>query len=318
LDNTILNGAKVAFIPADVIAPEKHKPVVDAAFEAAELICDFSASISVARFLGDSKSKARHVSVFLTPNGGGLIVAAEDAKRKTRLNWLEMVHYRAVMTETAIRTSLQSSESHVRYGNSCRDLSARLSQDDVAIWSGIASKAIKRIVQQKEAALEIYSFDSTGVRPALCPAITKVRSMRLGDWTVRIDDGTIAKLSKFREQYLPKETGGILLGHFDTHSRVCSIVDVIPSPPDSIAWPTSYIRGVDGLAERVAESEAATLGQIGYVGEWHSHPRGCPTFPSGDDLKAYAWLCDHMNVEALPAVMLIIGDRKSIHLIGSL
>lgn len=144
-----------------------------------------------------------------------------------------------------------------------------------------------------------------------------MRSIRHGDWTIRIDDWLVAKLYKFRGDKLPKETGGILLGHFDTHARICSIVDTIPSPPDSTEWPTCYIRGVEGLAARVANAETLTLGQIGYVGEWHSHPRGCPARPSRDDLTAYAWLCDHMNAEALPGVMLIVSDRKAIHFVGS-
>jgi hypothetical protein len=317
LDNTVLNGSAINAIPANILAPGKHQARVDSALAAATLICDFSASVAVSRFLARSDAKARHVSAFLTPSGSGLIVAAEDIKRKIRLDWLEMLHYRAILGEGSLNQSLQSPNSRVRYGNSCRDISARLAQDDVAIWSGMASKVIRRLSQSDDAALEIYSFAGTGIHPAVCTPISKVRSIRHGDWTIRLDEWFVSKLFRLRGDKLPNETGGILLGHFDTHARICSLVDVIPSPPDSGEWPTSYIRGVEGLVAQVGNAETLTLGQTGYVGEWHSHPRGCPALPSRDDLTAYAWLCDHMNAEALPGVMLIVADRKTIHLVGS-
>lgn len=317
LNHTILNGASIEVIPASILAPGRHEARADAALGSAALVCDFSASVSVARFLGSSETKARHISAYLNPDGGGLVVAAEDNQRRIRLDWLEMMHYRAILNEPLLRGSLQSSKNRVRYGNSCRDLSFQLAQDDVAIWSGVASKTIKRLTLLPEPALEIYSFDGTGVRAAICPELTKVRSIRCKDWTVRIDGWFVAKLAKLRADKLPNETGGVLLGHFDTHSRICSLVDVLPSPPDSSEWPTNYIRGVEGLSDLVADAEIATLGQIGYAGEWHSHPRGCPATPSRDDLKAYTWLCEHMNAEALPGLMLIVTDRKIIHFVDS-
>jgi integrative and conjugative element protein (TIGR02256 family) len=127
----------------------------------------------------------------------------------------------------------------------------------------------------------------------------------------------LSRLAKLRSERLPNETGGVLLGHFDTHNKVCSIIATIPSPPDSIEWPTSYIRGCDGLAKKVAEVESKTLGQIGYVGEWHSHPDRCSIEPSPDDLEAYKWLQGHMNLETLPAIMLIVGELHQFGLVAT-
>jgi integrative and conjugative element protein (TIGR02256 family) len=125
------------------------------------------------------------------------------------------------------------------------------------------------------------------------------------------------KLAGLRKQKLPNETGGVLLGHFDTAASVCSIIDIIPSPPDSEEWPTSYIRGCVGLRKRIQEVEDQTLNQIGYAGEWHSHPRGALVSPSADDLKAYKWLATRMLAETLPAIMLIIGDGKRFCLVST-
>ena len=41
-------------------------------------------------------------------------------------------------------------------------------------------------------------------------------------------------------------------------------------------------RGIDGLADAVKEASRRTAGVVGYLGEWHSHPRGHSAKPSRD------------------------------------
>ena len=58
---------------------------------------------------------------------------------------------------------------------------------------------------------------------------------------------------------------------------------------------------------------AATVaagGQLAYVGEWHSHPDGCATLPSSDDLQVFAWLTEHMATDSRPALMAIVGEKR--------
>jgi len=80
------------------------------------------------------------------------------------------------------------------------------------------------------------------------------------------------------------------------------------SPSDSKAWPEGYIRGAYGLEKFVEEARNLTANQLQYVGEWHSHPRNCPTAPSSTDREALRILCAAMGREGLPAVMFIVGD----------
>jgi hypothetical protein len=86
--------------------------------------------------------------------------------------------------------------------------------------------------------------------------------------------------------------------------------EVVPSPKDSSEWPTSYIRGSAGLQAIVEGAESSTLGQVTYIGEWHSHPNRCDVLPSKDDLRAYQWLTSYMHAEGLPSIMLIIGEHR--------
>lgn len=304
-------------IPADLLQPEGQAGAITAALKSAGVVLDFSASVAVSRHLAKSDNCPRAISAFMTPKGNGLVVAAEDDQRKIRLDWLEMLHYRAVLNEPALKHSLQSNDSHLRYGNSCRDVSLELAQDDAGMWSGTASKSIRQIRETGGAALRIYFADPNGVTSLIQPPIFAPRRLRLNDWTICIDEWLVAKLAQFRSSRLPNETGGVLLGAFDTHSRICQIIDALPSPPDSTEWPTTYIRGCEGLVARVVEIGQLTLGQVRYVGEWHSHPKGAAVRPSGDDLRAHEWLVGHIHQESLPGLMLIIGDRKKLCLVST-
>jgi hypothetical protein len=176
---------------------------------------------------------------------------------------------------------------------------------------------IGQLREAEAPSLRIDVSDLNGVTSLIQPQLFVPRILRLDDWTILIDEWLLQKLSQFRLSRLPNETGGVLLGTFDTHSRTCLIIDALPSPPDSTEWPTSYIRGCEGLVAQVMEVKNLTLGQVSYVGEWRSHPKGASTRPSEDDLQAYEWLVGHMHLESLPGLMLIIGDRKRFCLVSS-
>jgi integrative and conjugative element protein (TIGR02256 family) len=227
------------------------------------------------------------------------------------LDWLEMLHYRAVLDEATLRDSLQSPDARLRYGNSCRDVTSVLAQNDAAIWAATSSNAIKQMVQNDSAGLRIYFSKPNGEISLVEPEITPLVAVHWFDWQVQLDAAVLDVLARLRESKLPNETGGILLGNFDTHRRVCSIIHVVPSPKDSSEWPTSYIRGSAGLRQAVEDAEKRTLGQITYVGEWHSHPNNCSVMPSQDDLQAYNWLMSYMHPDGLPSIMVIIGERRT-------
>ncbi|MDR0534150.1 MAG: Mov34/MPN/PAD-1 family protein [Verrucomicrobiales bacterium] len=309
----------VRSIPENFISPKEHKEKIDEALFKAKLVIDMSASVAVARQLAQSENNVRNLSTFITPNGSSLVVMAEDEPRLTRLDWLEMLHYRAVLNNAELAQTFDSKESHLRYGNSCRDITSELSQDNVAIWAGIASKTIKQIATDSNAALRVFSSNDASGVSIYKPIVTEPIKIKhpCDEWTIQTDDWLIEKLSRIREERLPNETGGILLGVFDTYSRVCSIIDALPSPPDSQEWPISYIRGCTGLEEQLKIVQKQTLEQVTYVGEWHSHPVGASVSPSQDDLKACAWLAEQMNLESLPVNMIIIGDRKKFKLVSA-
>jgi integrative and conjugative element protein (TIGR02256 family) len=275
----------------------------------ASLILDMSASVTVARHLTlRPKSSARRASLFLTPTGEDLVLLAEDRDRSIRLDSLEMQYYRALAVDERLKGHFQPLDHQRRYGQSCRDITSDLPQELVALHAAIGSRAVRSTGASHAARITVWRSDREGnVRRVDVDAAPSVRH-QIGEWTVSLDAMLVHQLATLRESKLPKETGGVLLGSFDLANKIIYIAHTIASPPDSEEWPTLYIRGCKGLRSKVEEVGRMTDGMLGYIGEWHSHPSGCSTAPSDDDLQVFAWLTDLMDADGLPAMMMIVGD----------
>jgi len=307
---TIVSDAELfSSFSVDVLSPGKQNEDVSTAFRNAEVILDMSTSLAVARKIAcDVVSDARRISLFMTPSGHDLVLLAEDKNRTTPLDALEMQYYRAVANNEALAEHFQTLGQRSRYGQSCRDITSTLPQNLVALHAAIGARAIRTAIADPGATVVIWRVDDCGNVQRVDVTRAGVIHHRTQSWTVVTDKGLLEKLGMFREDRLPNETGGVMLGSFDLARMILYIVDALPSPPDSEEWPTLYIRGRKGLRHAVEAVEEKTHGMLEYIGEWHSHPRGARTAASCDDLKVFAWLAELMQADGLPAVMMIVGD----------
>jgi hypothetical protein len=312
LGNNILEEQAIpGAIVADILRPREDQERIETALTVAELVLDFSASVPVARHLGALGLGPRRVSAFLNPDATDVVVLAEDRERKVPLDYLEMQYYRGIISEPALTGHLANGAiSRVRYAQSCRDLTSTIPEEFVGLHSAIVAKAVRTVAENPAASITVWRASSILSVTSVTIAPSAVREFTLGHWRIRTDESLIARLDSLRRDRLPNETGGVLIGSFDLERKVIYIVDTIPSPPDSTEWPVLYIRGCEGLPERIESIQEATLGMLQYVGEWHSHPDSCSTNPSADDLKVFTWLTDHVSGDGLPAVMAIVGEAK--------
>jgi len=95
---------------------------------------------------------------------------------------------------------------------------------------------------------------------------------------VLLSGPVIAELSSTARAALPNETGGLLLGWWETNDEVDAvIVRHAIEVPDRRATPVTWVRRPS--TARTALSRALTALKhplLGYVGDWHSHPESCP------------------------------------------
>jgi len=293
----------------------ESNPDVFESLESSNVIFDFSASVPVARFLcNDTNSDARRISCFFTSSGKDSVLIAEDVSRKNKLDMLEMVYYRAIINNSNLNDHLFNDPNKIRYGYSCRDISSKIPFDLTAQHAAFCSTEIKGIIEDNNPRISVWRTSQDNmVEKIIIPTTCEFR-IQYGDWTLVSDKSFMGKIYNLRSKKLPKETGGILIGSHDVQRKIVYVVETIPSPPDSEEWPTSYIRGFKGLRSEVERLNKQSDGMLNYIGEWHSHPKGCTPTPSTDDLIAFKWLVEVLDKEDRPALMLIAGDTHEFFL----
>jgi len=305
-------GEAVHSIPVDVlysdIVPEYERMITKQ-----DVIVDLSASVAVARHIATiTTSPARRMSFFLNPTGSSSVLLCEDAERTIPLDALEMQYYRGLLCNPLLHDHLSAPSKQVAFAHSCRDRSFQIANDLMTLHAAVGANAIRNASHSSNACIRIWvAHDKTRetrmieVEPLPCHVAT------VNGWTFVVDDFVLSRMAAMREDRLPNETGGVLLGSWDTlHNRVY-VVDIIGSPPDSDEWPTGYLRGVAGLHKAVEEVSMITDGQLGYVGEWHSHPKGASSTASDEDANVFTWLTEQRSRDGYPPVMAIYGEQTS-------
>lgn len=273
-------------------------------------IIDISTSVGVERYLSNEFKDKRKFSSFLNPEGTDLVLLSEDLDNKFPLDLLEHQYYSELLSNEELHDHLgYDDKSKVRYARGCRDITSRIPQDNVALFSGILSKALKNNLKSADSAIEIWQLlNDLSVRKYSFPII-KWTNMKVGSWSIYFSDSLLSKVIKYRQSKLPNETGGIILGGVDKYYQKIYITDTILSPSDSIEKPTLYIRGIEGVAEKLENISDITNGSIYYLGEWHSHPDNCSVNMSNDDKILFQELIEEGKYRGEPSLMLIVGQK---------
>ena len=275
-----------------------------------ELIIDISTSISVSRYLAlDLKTNTKRVSAFLNPSGTSLIILTEDTERKYRLDLLEMQYYRHLVYENCLEGHLNLEEGKIRYARGCRDITNKINQENVSIFSAICSNRIRQIVKINKPILSIWNIDNVSLEIKLhdfTPSNWEI--FEISGWHIYVDTWFLEKILNHRKSRIPKETGGIIIGAYDHSRKIVYIVDSILSPTDSKEYPTAYIRGIENVQFELDSIMRKTNNALNYLGEWHSHPDNYSLSFSSDDAILFNWLCKNMDSQGLPAIMIIAGN----------
>ncbi len=301
-----------AALVADVFdtVPDKQN-ALKGILTSAGVIIDCSASIAVARFLSDyPDATARRISAFFNPSGTATVVMAEPATRNVTLRDIEAQYYRAVLRREHLTNHLDIGAATIRYSGSCRDVTVKIPERAAASLSATASTGILNALKTSDASLTVWTKTDRGGLEIDEIAIEPIVRIDGPGWKITYDKGLIETLRKVRKTHLPNETGGVLLGIIDFAARSIHVVDALEAPSDSAESPGGFERGIVGLQEEIDKRCQKVHGQIRYVGEWHSHPKGASARPSRTDIEQLNWLFKNLQVDGCPGLMMIIGENE--------
>lgn len=302
-----------AAIVCDYLAPGEQEGALTAAMKQADLIFDLSASVTVERTLAaDQRSTARRISAFLNQRGDESVLLIEDSGRKNDLFWLEALYYRAVTTDPKLLGHFDDAGAvQHRYGNGCREISTVVPQDGVALHAALLAHTIRQVAAKSEAAISVRRWSrDLGAVTSVDVSVTEPFIVEAAGWRVLIHHDVLKESAGLRGKNLPRETGGILVGVLDRTQRTIAVTGLLPAPSDSEAWPTSFIRGSNGLSAAVDRLRKRSLENVIYVGEWHSHPESCDATPSGQDVAAVAICSPNTRADGLPTLMMIVAAEE--------
>lgn len=279
------------------------------ALKEASLLVDVTTTLEVPRDFSDREDVPRMASAFLTPSGEGAVLLLEDAKRTQRLSSLEAQYYRAIINSAWGASHLVGHQGAYWVGAGCRDMSAVLPQEVVQLHGALLARQVRLLTAKPDAQIKVWSAnletgsvmtDIVKVEPDFCNS--------LGEWRVFWDNGLLVKLKGIREQKLPNETGGVVLGYADQKRKAIHVVDALSAPADSVSSSAEFVRGAAGLTEVIERVSELTSNIVGYIGEWHSHPKGVSATPSTTDVVLLASLAQGLAADGVPALMLIVGE----------
>lgn len=280
----------------------------------ADIFVDATTTLTVPRNISYSDNMPRAVSVFLSPSATSGILLMEDKHRSIRLLSLEGQYYRAIIknNNTWGRTHLEYSKGPVHTGLGCREMSNKISFEKVLLFASILANQIRTLVDDDMAQIMIWNIDSSKNYSVLAENIPayKTYSKIIKGWKIFWDEYIENKITSYRKTNLPKETGGIIIGFIDNKLKCIVIVDISDAPVDSVKSPSSFIRGTNNLQQYLDDVEKLTQHEVSYLGEWHSHPKGCSAELSSDDHRLLEYLSSQRCKEGEPVIMIVVGDTE--------
>ncbi|MBT3245110.1 MAG: hypothetical protein HN352_18345, partial [Bacteroidetes bacterium] len=297
------NQNDVTSFPLDVTIDNED---IEKAFVKADIIVDVSTSLAVPRLLSQ-KEVARCASLFITPSGKDSVLLLEDSERNLRLHQIEAQYYNWIINHGAGETHLTGHTGSIRYGGGCRDISATIPISSVTLHAG----TLCLNGNEKASCARVWQFNNIkGSVTAHDIQLYSSHEQKIEEWNLIWDDGILEKAHEYRNQNLPNETGGIIVGYIDQYSKQIFIVDIRKSPEDSVSTPRSFQRGVQGVADDVDMIKNRTAHIVSYIGEWHSHPDSIPAKPSSEDSRQLECTYEKMASCGQPGILVIVGQQE--------
>lgn len=269
-------------------------------FENYNWILDFTASEAFFNKLVTLKSldTTKVASASISDFGNLGIMYKEGELRNPRVDDLQSYLFGLADSNSNIQKWLKneylsvSSNLTVQVGVGCNSETTILSDDKISSHASYFSGILKREMTNPTEDGKIYLNNIVEAEDYMIEThVLNVKPFDIfqtvndSSWTIRFIPGLVEQLTKeflLAEQI---ETGGVFMGVCNYKTKTIHITSSIKAPVDSKSSPTQFVRGHHGLAKEISTIVNNSGGQIGYVGEWHTHPEG-PNCLSTQDLSS--------------------------------
>lgn len=270
-------------------------------------LMDFTASPAFFNTLSvtESASGKNVLSALISDFGNLGILYKEGNNRNPRIDDLQAHLYglslhNANICEWLQREKLANSNNNitVRVGVGCNSETTILSDDKISSHAAYFSGVIKRKMSNNSADGTInlcrindatsYGIGSETINVSPVHIFEAINDTT---WSIRVQDEVYKKILKEFSIGGKSETGGVFIGYCNHKIKTIYVVDSIHAPKDSEANSIHFMRGIDGLPEEIENAIKSSGGQIGYIGEWHTHPKG-PNALSDQDMES---VCKHKS-----------------------
>lgn len=247
-----------------------------------DVIIDATASVHVMHGLDaiTYPDKTRIIRVALS-EGGDVGVTYMGIDGKQPLADYYMVILCASISNDAVNRWLSSerknSTENIRVGEGCHSNTMRISDDTISAHAALMSSAIRHIYEGKQCNRILLSFanrDFPGsMQTCTLPVMPFQQFTCANDttWTIRIPQDLLDEIRLKAKIAGQKENGGYIFGHIDYKRKV--IYPLIHyMPRDSKGTKSGFRLGTSGLKDFKYKITQRSIGQIEYIGDWHSHP----------------------------------------------
>lgn len=292
-----------------------------------EWILDFTASTSFGHVLtkGAVNPSTKVARALISDFGNLGLMYIEGKGRNPRIDDLEVSVYDAAMNSTNLASwlkreaGLPEKTSSVYTGIGCASETTVLADDILALHASIFSGVLKGSSNHEQPAIGRVYLNEITYEPFFQNNVSQLefkpfdvfQAINKADWEIRFANGIIEALQDETNDKSPNETGGVFIGRVNYKTQTVHVTGIIKAPVDSRANPACFFRGAEGLPDAIDNVTNLTGGQLGYIGEWHSHPNG-PEFLSATDrqtVERFRAEFENLN-PPLPVFLLIVTSKN--------
>lgn len=247
-----------------------------------DIIIDATASVRVMYGLDTITfpNKTRIVRVALSEGGDvGVTYLCIDSKQPLADFYMEILRASLINENVYcwLKSERKNSTENIRIGEGCHSNTMRISDDTISAHAALMSSAIRHIFEGEQHNRIILSFahlDFSGSMQTYSLPVMPYQQFSCANdpnWTVRIPADLLANIRLRAKIAGQKENGGYLFGHIDYKRRIIYPLDHF-MPHDSHGTKSGFRLGTSGLKDHNKKIIQRSIGQMEYIGDWHSHP----------------------------------------------